>query len=363
MKTQTLNVGLVGYGMAAKTFHAPLIQAAPGLELTSVVSSDADKVLRDLPDVTVHAKLNELLEVRHVDLIVIATPNEQHYAMAKAALAAGKHVVVDKPITVSASEARQLRAQADRSELLLSVFHNRRWDCDFLTVRKLLEQGRLGRVTSFTSRFDRYRPAVNNRWREQHKPGGGIWYDLGPHLLDQAIELFGMPRAILLELASARDGAEVDDDFLALLEYDRLRVTLQASSLVAEPSPRFVVHGTEGSYSIYGLDPQEGWLKQGLMPSEDWGVDDAPGQLTLNRGSAEEPDLVTEEWLSEPGNYPAFYTAVAQTLLHGDPPPVSGEQAVDVMTLLEAGLDSYRQGRWVRLKEGNSNLRRLHARR
>ncbi|MEE3215910.1 MAG: oxidoreductase [Pseudomonadota bacterium] len=363
MKTQTLNVGLVGYGMASRTFHAPLIQAAPGLELTAVVSSDASKVLNELPDVTVHGKLSELLDVRHVDLVVIATPNEQHYAMAKAALAAGKHVVVDKPVTVSASEARQLRAQADRSELLLSVFHNRRWDCDFLTVRQLLEERRLGRVTSFTSRFDRYRPAVSNRWRDHHKPGGGIWYDLGPHLLDQARELFGMPRAILLELATAREGAEVDDDFLALLEYDRLRVTLQASSLVAEASPRFVVHGTEGSYSVYGLDPQEGWLKQGMAPSDNWGVDDSPGQLTLNRGSAEEPELISESCPSVPGNYPAFYAGIAQTLLHGDPPPVTGEQAVDVMTLLEAGLDSYRQGRWVRLKEGNSNLRRLHARR
>ncbi|MGQ7245824.1 oxidoreductase [Halomonas sp. V046] len=361
MKTQTLNVGLVGYGMAAKTFHAPLIQAAPWLELAAVVSSSPDRVQADWPEVEVVGKLNELLERRHIDLVVIATPNEFHFPMAKAALAAGKHVVIDKPMTVSLSEARQLRVQADRSELLLSVFHNRRWDSDFLTLRKLLDDGRLGRVVSLTSRFDRYRPAVKPRWRESHTPGGGIWYDLGPHLLDQARELFGMPRAILLELASARDGAEVDDDFLAILEYERMRVTLQASTLVAEPSPRFAVHGTEGSFTIFGLDPQEDWLKEGQTPSDDWGIDPEPGHLIVNEGSAEAPTLTRYEQPSVPGNYMAFYTGIAETLIHGDPAPVTGEAAVDIMVLLEAGLDSYRQGRWVRLKEGNGALRRLHG--
>nr|WP_300306250.1 oxidoreductase [Halomonas sp.] len=362
MKTQTLNVGLVGYGMAAKTFHAPLIHAATGLELLSIVSSDAAKVKADWPDVEVVDNLNDLLADRMIDLVVIATPNEHHFPMAKAALTAGKHVVIDKPMTVSLSEARNLRAQADRSDLMLSVFHNRRWDSDFLTVCRLIEEQRLGRLVSFTSRFDRFRPHVPDRWREKSKPGGGIWYDLGPHLLDQARVLFGMPRAILLELSTSRDGAEVDDEFVCMLEYEGIRVTLEASTLVAEPSPRFVLHGTKGSYSIYGLDPQEAWLKEGQVPSEDWGIDPQPGVATINEGSDEEPHLVVHDVPSEPGNYPAYYAAVREALLlKGGQPPVTGEEGVEIMTLLEAGLDSYRQGRWVRLKEGNGNMRRLHG--
>lgn len=360
MKTQTLNVGLVGYGMAAKTFHAPLIKAATGLELMAVVSSNPARVKADWPDVEVVENLNDLLNERLIDLVVIATPNELHFPMAKAALAAGKHVVIDKPITVALSEARTLRAQADRSNLMLSVFQNRRWDSDFLTVRKLLDEGHLGRVVSFTSRFDRYRPLVTDRWRDRNKPGGGIWYDLGPHLLDQARELFGMPRAIMLEQATAREGSEVDDDFVAMLDYDGLRVTLQASTLVAEPSPRFLIHGTQGSYSTYGLDPQEAMLKEGLMPSENWGEDPYPGHLTLNHGTSEQPELLVEEYPSIPGNYLAYYESIREALLlKGGQPAVTGEDGVDIMTLLEAGRDSYRQGRWVRIKEGGNNLRRV----
>lgn len=358
MKPQMLNVGLIGYGMAGKVFHAPLIQAVPGLELTAVVSGDAGKVLADLPEVEVLPRASALFERPEIDLVVIATPNDTHYPLAKAALAAGKHVVVDKPFTVSLSEARQLKAQADEASRLLSVFHNRRWDGDFLTLRALLEAGSLGRVVALESRFDRFRPEVTDRWREHHKPGGGIWFDLGPHLLDQARLLFGMPKAILLELATARDGAEVDDDFLALLEYDGLRVTLQASSLVADPTPRFRVHGTRGSFVKYGLDPQETWLREGRMPVPQWGEDPAPGRLMLAEGTGEVSSAEGPAPL--PGDYPAYYAAIAEALLEGGPIPVGVDEALEVMALLEAGLDSYRQGRWVRLKEGNG-LRRLHA--
>ncbi|APE30103.1 hypothetical protein BOX17_03515 [Halomonas aestuarii] len=370
MKTQTISVGLVGFGMAGRTFHAPLIQASPSLELNAVVSRDPDRVRADLPAAEVLPKAAQLFARRDIDLVVIATPNETHFPLAKAALNAGKHVVIDKPFSVTASEARLLKAQADEAERLLSVFHNRRWDSDFLTLKSLIEDGTLGRVVSLESRFDRFRPQVTDRWRDRHQPGAGIWYDLGPHLLDQARELFGMPRAILLELATAREGAEVDDDFLALLEYDHLRVTLQASSLVAEPTPRFRVHGTSGSFVKYGLDPQEGWLKAGQRPTPGWGVDASPGTLTLDKagveGDREETReavaLVSREAPVVPGDYTAYYDGIAETLLNGAPPPVTSESALDVMTLLETGLDSYRQGRWVKLKEGGSKLRRLHHR-
>ncbi|MDZ7853721.1 MAG: oxidoreductase [Halomonas sp.] len=361
MKTKTINVGLLGYGMAGRTFHAPLIQAAPGLELTAVVSSNAERVRADYPEVEVLPKATQLFARRDIDLVVIATPNDTHFPLAKAALAAGKHVVIDKPFSVSASEARLLKAQADGSERLLSVFHNRRWDSDFLTLKALLDDGALGRVVALESRFDRFRPRVTDRWRDHHKPGGGIWYDLGPHLLDQAQQLFGMPKAILLELATSREGAEVDDDFLALLEYDGLRVSLQASSLVAEPTPRFRAHGTRGSFVKYGLDPQEDWLKAGQTPSPGWGLDPSPGTLTLAEGEDGSEALTSREARVVPGDYPAFYAGIARALIQGAPPPVTSESALDVMILLETGLDSYRQGRWMKLKDGKSAMRRLHS--
>jgi predicted dehydrogenase len=358
MKIQTLSVGLIGYGMAGRTFHAPLIQATPGMKLVVVVSGQPERVQADLPDVEVLPRAPALLARPDIDLVVIATPSDTHFSLAKAALHAGKHLVIDTPFTVSLPEARLLRAQAEGAERLLSVFHNRRWDSDFLTLKALLDAGTLGRVVALESRLDRFRPTVTDRWRDHHRPGGGIWFDLGPHLLDQMRALFGMPRAILLELATVRDGAEVDDDFLCLLEYDGLRVTLQASSLVAEPTPRFRVHGTRGSYVTFGLDPQEARLKAGQPVGEGLGDDPAPGWLTLAEDEASGAD--TQEHPSLPGNWIAYYSGIAETLLHGAPPPVTLEEAMEVMTLLETGLDSYRQGRWLRFREGGLR-RRLHA--
>ncbi|MBZ9557539.1 MULTISPECIES: oxidoreductase [unclassified Modicisalibacter] len=346
---ESFTVGLVGYGFASRTFHAPLIQATPGLELAAVSSSDADKVRADLPEVTVDASPQALFARSDIDLVVIPTPNESHFPLAKAALSAGKHVVVDKPFTVTLSEARQLRSQAERAGKLLSVFHNRRWDSDFMTVRDLLRDATLGRVVHFESHFDRFRPDVRPRWREQAKPGGGIWYDLGPHLLDQAHQLFGMPQAILVDLAMRRDGAQVDDDFHALLDYGDMRVVLHAAALVAAESPRFVVHGTRGSYVKYGLDPQEARLKAGEQPSPRWGSDPRDGTLTL---ADEQGGLDSRVQPTQPGDYLAYYAGVRDALRGEQGNPVALDDALAVMQLLEVGLDSARQKRWVRLKEG-----------
>jgi predicted dehydrogenase len=359
MRKQTFGVGLIGFGMAGRVFHAPLIQATPGLELLAVVSGSAERVHAVLPEVEVLPKAAALFAKPEIDLVVIASPNETHFPLAKAALAAGKHVVVDKPLSVSLSEARLLKAEADKAERHLGVFHNRRWDSDFRTLQALLKDGTLGRPVSLELRFDRFRPQVAQRWREQHKPGSGIWYDLGSHLLDQARTLFGMPRAILLDLMAARDGAEVDDDFHALLDYDTLRVTLRASSLVAEPTPQQALHGTRGSFVKYGRDPQENWLKEGRVPTRDWGVDPRPGRLTVI-GEGADGALTTREYPGLPGDYLAFYTGVAEALAGDAPLPVSVEEGIEVMTLLEAGLDSYRQSRWIRFKENGATLPHLH---
>ncbi|AVI63946.1 oxidoreductase [Halomonas sp. GFAJ-1] len=344
-----INVGLVGYGFASKTFHAPLIQATEGLDLVAVSSSDADKVKANLPNVEIESQALALCKRPDLDLVVIPTPNDTHFPLAKAALLAGKHVVVDKPFTVTLSEAKQLKALAVDKERLISVFHNRRWDSDFLTIQALLKEGTLGRMIGFESRFDRFRPEVRDRWREKATPGGGIWYDLGPHLLDQACELFGMPSAILLELAMRRDGAKADDDFLALLEYDGFRVSLSAGTLVAEPTPRFRIHGTKGSYTKYGLDPQEERLKGGEIPTPHWGVD-APGALVLNEDESESVSIQHREHPTLPGNYLAYYQGVAAALRDSAPLPVNIDDALRTMMLLEAGLDSHRQRRWIALK-------------
>nr|WP_299242657.1 oxidoreductase [uncultured Halomonas sp.] len=353
------NVGLVGYGMASKTFHAPLIAATPGLEVVAISSSDAAKVRADLPDMDVETSAQALFARSDIDLVVIPTPNDTHFPLAKAALAAGKHVIVDKPFTVTLSEGRLLKGHAEEAGKLLSVFHNRRWDSDFLTVRALLEARTLGRLVHFESHFDRFRPEVNDRWRERPKPGAGLWFDLGPHLLDQAREVFGMPRAIFLNLARRRDGARVDDDFHALLDYDGLRVVLSASTLVAADSPRFILHGTQGSYIKHGMDPQEAWLKQGQAPTPEWGVDSRDGHLMLRESNGEDTSLVAHDCGTLPGDYLAYYMGIRNALAGEGTNPVSVDDALAVMQLLETGMDSARQERWVKLKE-LSGLRRKY---
>ncbi|NTW97119.1 MAG: oxidoreductase, partial [Oscillochloris sp.] len=217
--SRPLRVGLAGYGFAGKTFHAPLIAETPGLVLFAVASSDPAKVHADWPGVAVLPSPEALCAHPEVDLVVVATPNATHHQIARAALLAGKPVVVDKPFTVSIAEAEDLAALADERGLMLAVFHNRRWDSDFLTLRRLIESGRLGRVVYLESHFDRFRPTVRQRWREQAGPGGGIWYDLGPHLIDQALLLFGPPESLYADIGAQRDGASTDDYFHVTLRY------------------------------------------------------------------------------------------------------------------------------------------------
>ncbi|VTP63208.1 Uncharacterized oxidoreductase ydgJ [Serratia rubidaea] len=311
---ETLRVGLVGYGYASKTFHAPLIAGTPGLELAAVVSSDAGKVHADWPALPVVSEPQALFNDPTLDLIVIPTPNDTHYPLAQQALAAGKHVVVDKPFTVTLSQARALQQQAQQRGLLLSVFHNRRWDSDFLTLKTLLQEGSLGEVVYFESHFDRFRPQVRQRWREQGGAGSGIWYDLGPHLIDQALQLFGKPQTLFVDLGQLRPGSQSVDYFHALLQYGKRRVVLHASMLTAAEGPRYIVHGTQGSYIKYGLDPQEDRLKAGdRLPQADWGYDMRDGVVTLSRDDV----LAEQPLLTLPGNYPAYYAAIRDAI-NGD---------------------------------------------
>ena len=339
--TAAVRVGLVGYGFAGQTFHAPLIASVPGLRLAAFASSDAARVARDWPGLPVEADPLRLCARDDIDLVVIASPNDSHHPLALAALQAGKHVVVDKPFTVSLAQAQQLDAVAREHRRVLSVFHNRRWDGDFLTLRALLARGELGRVVELESRFDRFRPLVRQRWREQSPVGGGLWFDLGPHLLDQALQLFGWPHTLRLDLARQRDEAVNDDAFEARLGYaGGLNVTLRASALTALPGPRFAAHGTRGSFVKWGLDAQEDALKAGQrpLPDTDWGIDTQAATLsTLG------PDGETLQARAVPllrGDYPAYYAGVRDAIVAGAPNPVPAAQAIDVMALIELGFRS-----------------------
>lgn len=345
MPPPALRVGLIGYGYASQTFHAPLIAGVPGLQLAAVSSRDAARVRADWPAVEVLPDAHALIARADLDLVVIASPNDSHHPLARAALAAGRHVVVDKPFTLTLAQARELGALAHARGRLLSVFHNRRWDSDFLTLRALIERGDLGRVVHLESAFDRYRPAVRARWRESAAPGAGLWFDLGPHLLDQALQLFGWPQAITLDQAVLRDSGASDDWFQARLRYSARRVVLRASMLAAAASPRFVVHGTLGSWVKQGLDPQEDALKDGARPgwppAPGWGADRQASLLTRAAGES----LRSEPLALADGSYGSYYAALCDALHGRGDNPVPAPQACAVMAWLELGQRSAREGR------------------
>lgn len=341
-------VALIGYGFAGRTFHAPLIRAVPGLSLGVVASSDPDRVLGDLPGVEVVEDPLRAATDPRVDLVVIASPNATHAPLARAALTAGRHVVVDKPLTPTLAEARELAMLAHAQGLLLSVFQNRRWDSDFLAVREAIGESLVGEVVHFESRIERYRPQVRERWREQAGPASGLWWDLGPHLVDQALQLFGRPDDVQASLAAQRAGAQTDDWVHVVLGYGARRVVLHAGALAAGAGPRFLVHGTRASLVKQQADPQETQLLDGMRPGDPrWGVD--ADDLVWHDGNG-----VRQRRPAPRGDQSRYYAAIAQALHGGGANPVTPAQALDVMAVLESGVASAMQGRrcvpaWVDL--------------
>lgn len=338
-----VRTGLIGFGYAGRTFHAPLLRTTPGLALVAVASSQATAVQAALgPQVAVEPDAAALLRREDIELVVIATPNASHHPLALAALRAGKAVVVDKPFALTAHQADELVREAEQRCLLLSVFHNRRWDGDFLTVRELLASGQLGRIVHAELHFDRFRAQVRERWRESTAAGGGLWIDLGPHLIDQALQLFGSPETVYADIASVRDGAVADDWFHAQLRYvDGLRVTLHASALAAHAGARFVLHGTRGGYRKWGLDTQEDRLKAGQQPDPDhladWGADPQVGALALWRTDAPGDVLESRLLPTSNGRYPDYYRAICAALRGQAANPVPPREALAVMRLLDLG--------------------------
>jgi predicted dehydrogenase len=333
-----LRVSLIGYGFAGRTFHAPLIRAVPGLSLAFVASRDAGKVHADLPEVEVIEDPLRAATDPRADLVVIASPNDSHASLAHAALSAGRNVVVDKPFTLSLAEARGLGALAQERNRLLSVFQNRRWDTDYLAVRQAIDDGLIGDVVHLESHIDRYRPQPRQRWREQAGAGSGVLWDLGPHLVDQALQLLGLPDTVQASVAVQREGALVDDWMHVVLGFGARRAILHAGMLAAGGSHRFLVHGTHGSVVKRQADPQEAQLIAGLRPGDaQWGFDEDDLHVYDDTGTARRVAVPR-------GDQSRYYAAICDALLGRGASPVPPEQAIAVMAVLEAAIASARDG-------------------
>lgn len=342
-----VRVGLIGYGMAGRVFHAPLIRSADALELAAIVTSRADDVAALDPAIACVGDAATLLADPTIDLVVIATPSATHADLAAQALRAGKHVVVDKPFALTLADARALVTLAEDVGRKLAIFHNRRFDSDFLSIRAKIEEDAIGRVTHFESHFDRFRPEVRDRWREDGSPGSGAWFDLGPHLVDQALALFGRPRSVSADIVALRAGSAADDWAHVVLRYDGMRVVLHASlnapAADAGGAPRFAVHGTTGSLVKRQLDPQEAQLIAGLRPGDaGWGADSDPVEHHDGQGGMTLSPVVT-------GCQERFYAQVADALLTGAPLPVPTADALATQEVIEAAWISAREERVVML--------------
>lgn len=342
----TINVGIVGYGLSGSAFHAPIISVVDGLTLKAIVTSQADKVLMRYPHVTTYAAYDELLADDTIDLVVVTTPTFTHYNYVKEAILHKKYVIVEKPFTVTAAEADDLITLAEQYQVLLSVYQNRRYDNDFLTVKDILHSHILGNLALFESHMDRYRHHVQNRWKEQDKPGSGSLYDLGSHLIDQAIELFGTPQTVYADLASQRPAAMTNDYFHLILSYGSLRVILQSGSLVRQPGPRFTLHGENGSFTKFGLDPQENALRQGDVPyTSHYGLEDDNlyGKLQTTIDNL----TITGKVTTLKGCYEKYYEGIVQAILGTSRVPVTAMEARKVIRTIELAIESHKQQRVV----------------
>lgn len=348
---KVINVGLIGFGVAGQVFHAPVIASVDGLRLHRVTARkpEQQKLLRErYPDALPVGSAEELIQADDIDLVVVATSNDVHHSLAKAALLAGKHVVVEKPFTNTSAQADELIALAKKQDRLLTVHHNSRWHSDYLTVKKVIESGRLGRLVAFEARYDRFRNTLReNAWREEDLPGSGILYDLGAHLIDQSIQLFGLPQAVNADLRKQRTGVQAVDDFEVILHYPALKVSLKGAMLVKEPSPRYALYGVDGAFVKYGVDPQEAALRAGKMPKDDpdWGRE--PEELWGKLNVLEDGRDRIEYLPSERGDNPAFYRNVYETITGQSELQVKPEQARDVIRIIELAERSWAERRTV----------------
>ena len=339
-----IKTAVIGHGFSAKVFHLPFLNALPQFTVSAVSTRQGIEVAALYPEAVIYDDAQRLIVQADVDLVIITAPNEAHYPLAKLALENGKHVLLEKPFVNEVEEGEVLISLAKQTNKVLTVYQNRRWDSDFLTVKKLIDSGALGEVKVFSSHFDRFRPKLRQRWRELPGPGAGIWYDLGPHLIDQAVCLFGMPQSVTGRCLPMREGSDVVDYFDVTLHYADKEVQLHSSPYSAEPNTRFVVQGTAGSYVKMGLDPQEPRLIEGHSPVDaDWAAEtpDQYGTLYTEQGKRS----VT----SELGGYQALFIALANCIAGKGDNPVSAFEALNGIRIIKAALQSSNTGRTVQL--------------
>jgi scyllo-inositol 2-dehydrogenase (NADP+) len=346
---QPIRVGVVGFGLAGRVFHTAVIAATAGLELGCVVQRSGDEAAREYPGVKIARSIDEMLGDVGIQLVVIATPSYSHFELAQQCLRQQRHVIVDKPFTLTSAEAAELVEMARERSLLLVPYQNRRWDGDFQTVRRIITGGDLGRLVTYESRFDRFRAEPRRDvWRESGGAGSGILFDLGPHLIDQALVLFGVPAQIWADVRIDRENGASDDAFDIRLEYmnpRRLTVLLRATLTACMPGPRFLLHGTRGSFVKWGLDPQEDQIKSGTaIGTSEYGVEDQSrwGELALATG--ERGRVPTER-----GDYRGFYANVRDTLLGKAELEVRPEHAWRTARLIELARESSAQGRRLKV--------------
>ena len=349
--SKIINVGLVGFGMAGSVFHAPFITNVPGLHLAKIRETRQENIAvasERYPEAEIVQDAKAIFEDASIDLVVLATPNSSHVSLAKQALQAGKHVVVEKPFTVTSAEADELIALAEKQGKLITVFQNRRWDSDFKTIVKIVSENLLGEVVEYEAHFDRFRNFLKpNSWKEEDAPGSGLLYDLGSHLIDQALCLFGSPEEITAELRIQREDSQIVDNFHLVLHYSNLRVILRAGMLVREPGPRYKIYGDRGSFLKYGLDVQEAALKEGQSPKgrADWGVE--PEEIWGQLNTEIEGLHIIGKVESEAGDYTAFYQNVYNAIMGEEDLDVQPEQARDTIRVIELAMQSHREKRSI----------------
>ncbi len=350
---ETIKVGLAAFGMSGSVFHAPFLKAHPKFRLTKIVERTKTLSRTNYPEAIIVRSVDELINDSGIDLVVVNTPDSTHYEYTRKALLAGKHVIVEKPFTTTVKEAEELVEIAGKSGLALSVFQNRRWDADFLTVKEILNKKMLGNLVEFESTFARYRNFIKpDTWKESGNLGGGLTYNLGAHLIDQAVELFGMPEAIFATIATLRKGGMVDDYFMIHLLRPRMnpkiKVTLKASYLMCEPEPRFILHGTEGSFIKYGVDNQEEALISGKLPTgAGWGKDKKHQWGTLH--TCTQGKVQRYPYPNVPGNYEGFYNNIYEHIAGKAPLLTSGKDNIRIIKLIEAAYRSQKENAVITL--------------
>jgi predicted dehydrogenase len=363
MAEREIGVGVIGFGLGGRVFHAPFVNAVQGLRLVAIMQRKGDEAAKAYPATKIVRSLDELLADKSIELVVVSTPNQTHFALAKQALEAGKHVVIDKPFAATSDEAKQLGELARSKSLLVIPFHNRRWDGDFLTVKKLIADHAVGRLVTFESHFDRFRPIPReNTWKEAENPANGMLFDLGPHLVDQVLALFGAPSAITASVRADRDHTAIEDAFDITLHYPAangkgLLAHCRTSYLACDNAPRFLLHGTTGSFRKHGLDPQEPALVGGAKvpvqgSQEAWLQEDesAWGTLTVAPNPADPATLITRQVKTERCDYRGFYANVRDAILGAAPLAVTPEDGFRVIRLLELARESSAQGRTLQVK-------------